>query len=469
MPDEKKDVGFGAISPLDSRYHSEKIAEFLSDNFFFDLKKTVEWALFATLCERKICPSGALEEFERKFASVTFEDALEEESRVRHDIRALVNVFRAKLKDRFKPFVHLTATSNDIVSSAYALQFSKAINLVLIPELVRLEKTLINLAIKEASTVQIGRTHGQHAVPITFGYFIAGYIERIGNCIVNLNLLAKKLPGKMSGAVGAYNASSLLFNDPEVFEKEVLKKIGLEPAGHSTQITQPEPVVRLFSEITIACGVMANLADDMRHLQRTEIGEIKESFGKNQVGSTTMANKNNPISFEHVKSLWKIVLPRIMTVFMDQNSEHQRDLTNSASMRTYVETIAYAIIAAERLVDAMEKVEVNRENMAKNLAMTGDLVLTEPFYILLSVLGHPDAHEISRRLSQQAKAEGKSLREVVDAEKSLKKYVKRMSVKQKEILFNPKLYVGIAERRTLEIAKKWKEEFNPPRRGIPRA
>jgi len=457
---KKHDVGFGFISPLDSRYFDQEIARFLSDEAFFGFKKTIEGALFETLYERGVCPIGSLEEFRRSLCLTNSKDVRGEEGRIGHDIRALVNVIRRGLRKKIKPFVHLTATSNDIVSSAYALQFNRIVKLVLVPELLQLEYVLIGIASREASTVQIGRTHGQHAVPITFGYFIAGYIERIGNCILSLKLLVKNIPGKMSGAVGAYNASSLLFEDPDVFEREVLKKVGLRPANHSTQITHPEHMARLFAEINIVCGVMANLADDMRHLQRTEISEIKERFGKDQVGSSTMGNKNNPISFEHVKSIWKIVVPRIMTIFMDQISEHQRDLTNSASMRTYAEIVAYAVVAVKRLSDSMDNVEVNRENMARNLAMTGDLVLTEPFYIILSVFGHPDAHEVSRRMSQQAKAENRSLMEIAKRDKKLDKYFRRMSERQKAVLSDPRLYTGIAERRTAEIVNKWKEEFD---------
>src|SRR5262249_29305451 len=153
--------------------------------------------------------------------------------------------------------------------------------------------------------------------------------------------------GKFAGAVGAYNASSLFFPDPEAFEVDVLKEMGLRPAEQSSQVTPNEPVVRLLAEITIACGIMANLADDMRHLQRTEIGEIGEEFEAAQVGSSTMPQKRNPINFENAKSLWKIIVPRVTTAFMDQISEHQRDLTNSASARTYGETILYAVSMAE--------------------------------------------------------------------------------------------------------------------------
>jgi adenylosuccinate lyase len=108
-------------------------------------------------------------------------------------------------------------------------------------------------------------------VPITFGFAISSYVSRLGQSIEALQELSEGLRGKFAGAVGAYNASSLFFSNPEAFEADVLKEMGLTPAEQSSQVTPAEPMVRLLAEISIACGIMANLADDMRHLQRTEI------------------------------------------------------------------------------------------------------------------------------------------------------------------------------------------------------
>ena len=179
--------------------------------------------------------------------------------------------------------------------------------------------------------------------------------------------LSSNLPGKFSGAVGAYNASSLFFDDPEKFEEEVLAELGLKPAEISSQIVPAEPLMRLIFETMVVAGIMADLADDMRHLQRTEIGEVGEEFESSQVGSSTMPQKRNPINFEKVKSLWKIIVPRIITLMMDQLSEHQRDLTNSASARTYPEIIAYTISMARVMNRVMGKLKIDRGNMERNL------------------------------------------------------------------------------------------------------
>src|SRR5262249_45260386 len=152
----------------------------------------------------------------------------------------------------------------------------------------------------------------------------------------------------------------------------------------------------------ITAGILANLSDDMRNLQRTEIAEVGEEFEARQVGSSTMPQKRNPINFENAKSCWKIVAPRIVTLFMDQISEHQRDLTNSASARTYGEVIAYVVATTKRLTRTMGKLTVDRANLEKNLNMQKGMIVAEPLYIILAALGHPDAHEKVRTLTLEA-------------------------------------------------------------------
>ena len=447
------------ISPLDVRYWRKDVAEYLSENGFTRYKLLVELALVKVLHHHGICPETVVKEVETACDQVTTKEVYEEEARIQHDLRALVNCIRNKVSDGTKPFVHMMATSYDIVDPANAARYKDVVEKVLLPSLIEVEKALINITLREAQTVQIGRTHGQHAVPITVGFALAEYVSRLGNCIENLKRLATELPGKFSGAVGAYNASSLFFSDPEGFEAEVLAELGLEPAEHSTQIVPPEALTRLLCEVTIIAGVLANLADDMRNLQRTEIGEVGEEFEVAQVGSSTMPQKRNPINFENVKSLWKIVMPHIITVFMDQISEHQRDLTNSASARTYGETIAYVASIAKRLTRTMRKLTVDHANLERNLAMQKGLVVAEPLYIILASLGHPDAHEKVRALTLQAQRETRPLEEVAAGDTEIQTYLEKMAPRQKRILLNPSLYTGIAAKKAKAVAERWGQKL----------
>ena len=282
---------FDSISPVDYRYWDREAAKYLSENGFTRYKLLVELALVRVLHRRGICPEVVVKKVEAACSQVTTAEVYKEEDRIRHDMRALVNCIRAKVSDATKPYVHMTATSYDIIGPANAARYKDVVEKVLVPSLTKLEGVLIGITLREAEAVQIGRTHGQHAVPITFGFALAGYVSRLGSSIETLKVLATGLPGKFSGAVGAYNASLLFFDDPEGFEAEVLAELGLAPAEHSTQIVPPEAMTRLFCEVTIAAGILANLSDDMRNLQRTEIGEVGEEFEAAQVGSSTMPQK----------------------------------------------------------------------------------------------------------------------------------------------------------------------------------
>ena len=447
---------FDNLSPIDYRYWDEAVAQYLSENGFTRYKLLVEFALVRVLYRRGICSEQVAAEVETACGQVTTAEVYEEEDRIRHDIRALVNCIRAKVGETSKPYIHMTATSFDIIDTANAARYRDASDKVLVPSLTKLEGVLIDLTLREADTAQVGRTHGQHAVPITFGFALAEYVSRLGGSIDSLRALSTKLPGKFSGAVGAYNASSLFFDDPESFETEVLAELGLIPAEHSTQIVPPEALTRLLCEVTITAGILANLSDDMRNLQRTEIGEVGEEFEAAQVGSSTMPQKRNPINFENAKSCWKIVAPRIVTVFMDQISEHQRDLTNSASARTYGEVVAYVVSTAKRLTRTMQKLAVDHANLERNLAMQKGLVVAEPLYIILATLGHPDAHEKVRTLTLQAQSEARPLEEVVVGDTEMVEYLEKMTPYQRQILSNPSLYTGIAAKKARAVAQQWK-------------
>ncbi len=453
----KPSDSFDAIAPIDYRYFDEDISRFLSDRAYLQYKLRVEVALVKALSKRKICTDAVVKEVEKAVKSITSAEVEVEEEKVKHDIRAMVNVIRSKVSDAAKPYVHMTATSYDISDSANAARFRDVIQQVLIPSLKELVIALLEIAEREAKSVQVGRTHGQHAVPITFGYAIAGYVSRLGQSVLALEALSKELRGKFSGAVGAYNASSLFFDDPEKFERDVLSEMGLEPNEHATQIVQPEPMTRLMAEVTITAGILANLADDMRHLQRTEIGEIGERFEKSQVGSSTMPQKRNPINFENVKSLWKTIVPRMVTMFMDQISEHQRDLTNSASGRTYGETIGYVNAMAKRLTKTMSSISVDAERVKANFSLQKGMIAAEPLYIILASLGHPDAHEKVRELTLMAQKENKALQDIALADAELKGYFERLTQQQVAVIQEPTNYIGLASKNTQSICANWRK------------
>lgn len=460
----KRDI-FDQISPLDHRYYKsnqelmDKVSSYFSENAAVHYQLRVETALAQGLEEAGICPIGTAAEIEKACAAIDPDAVYQEEERTHHNIRALTNCIAQRVSESFRPYIHLTATSVDILDTANALRFRDAYHELLRPMLLALEQELIDLARREKDTVQIGRTHGQHAVPITFGFAVAEYVARLGERITYLDHGVAQLKGKMAGAVGAYNASALIIDNPEAFEKNVLAKLGLQPATHSTQIVAPEFLLDYLHGIVSAFGVLANLADDFRNLQRSEIAEISEAFSATQVGSSTMPHKRNPWNFEHIKSLWKSFAPRIMTAYMDQISEHQRDLTNSASGRFAPELVTGFILALDRTTRVLRKMMVDSDQMRANAQQSSERFVAEPLYICLAAAGHPNAHEAVRKMTLEADQKGQSLKEIVQQEPTLTKYLGTISKRGSDALENPLDYLGIASQKTETVCAYWEEQL----------
>lgn len=455
----KEEIDFSAFSPTDYRYAVDELRDYLSEEAFVNYKAKVEAAVARAFEQRGILKAGLCDEIVETASKVNAADVYEEEKRTKHDIRALVNVIRSGVSDEAKPFVHLGATSYDVVNTANALRYKDAVMNVIIPDMVELERTWIDLARREKDTLQIGRTHGQHAEPITFGFALAQYVNRWGSQILNVQETSKNLIGKFSGAVGAYNATSLIFDDPEEFEREVLALLNMKPAAISTQIVPPEPVSDFVHSIITSFSVAANFCDDMRHLQRSEIGEVFERVAKEQVGSSTMPHKRNPIGFEGVKSLWKTFMPQAVTMHLDQISEHQRDLTNSASQRYTQELLVVFDYCVRKLRMISARLVVDRARMRENFMISADNIIAEPLYILLSYYGHPDAHEYVRRKSFQAYEEKKTLREVIEDDEEILAYVRKFTSEQKEKVFDAEGYRGIAAEKAERVADYWEGVF----------
>ena len=433
----------------------DKLQPYLSETASIKYQIKVEIALVKTLADKKICSAKTAKEIEQAANAVTPSEVYQEEQRIKHNVRALVNCIRKKVSKAAKPYIHFTATSNDIISTSEAIRLKDAVKKALVPELLQLEKTLIDIARREKKTLQIGRTHGQHAEPITFGYAIAGYASRLGGRILAIKKAAENLRGKFSGAVGAYNASSLLIKNPEDFEKRILAKLNVRPASHSTQLVEAEYVTDLMHAVISTTSVLANIADDMRHLQRSEINEIGEKFESEQVGSSTMPHKRNPINFENVKSMWKEFIPRMLTVYMDQISEHQRDLTNSASSRFNTEIIASATIMTIKLKKVMRQLTVDKASLKKNFDQNKKMVSAEPSYIMLAYAGHPDAHETVRKTTLKSEKTGKPFVDLLLSDQDLKPYLKKISKAQLQTIKNPEAYTGIAIEKTEKVCKTW--------------
>ena len=451
------------FSPLDYRYLDSALRKraepFYSENARIAYQARVEAALVKALSKQGLCSRKIAKEVEKAARTVKAEQVYAEEKRIKHDVRALVNVLRSKVSKEARPFIHFSATSYDIVDTANALRLKESVQELVLPELKRLLKQWIKIALREKKTLQIGRTHGQHAEPITFGFAMASHINRLGRSMSSIEWCAENLEGKFSGAVGSYNASSLLVKSPLKLEQDIMNDLGLKAGRHSTQVVEPESMLDLLHSVIEAFTVLANFSDDMRHLQRSEISEVMEGFASKQVGSSTMPHKRNPISFENVKSLWKEFMPRSITFYMDSISEHQRDLTNSASSRFIPELFIGLLVCAERLESVSSDLAVDRASMKKNFDAARGSIGAEPLYILLAKHGHADAHEAVRNLSVKAEQSGKSISGLAQRDPELAPFLKKFSRKEKQLLENPETYVGLAVKKTEEVCSYWKKRF----------
>jgi len=458
---------YEAVSPLDFRYYGgddafmKRLLPYVSEAGYVTYQAKVEAALVRTLTNYGVCSPAIADDVEQAADSVTAAEVYEEQSRIRHNIRSLVNVIRRKISPEARPYVHLFATSADILDTATALRFKALTENVIMPDLIALEKQLIALARQHAETVQIGRTHGQHAEPTTFGYALALYVSRLGTRIEKIHEAGQNLRGQFSGAVGAFNGLSLIHEHPEQIEADFLAQLGLKPSDTqtSTQCVEPEFISDLAYQITAAYTVIANFADDMRHLYRTEIAEVGRKYNPQLVGSSTMPHKVNPETYENIKSMWKAFVPRMQTVFMDSLLEHQRDLTNSASSRFLTELFTAFDYSIYRLRRALEEMDVKADNMRRNLALSAEDTIAEPIYLLMAYYGFPNAYDHTRKLIAQVHQTGKSLTTLLWEDEAFRPFLDKLTEPQREALRDPTNYIGASIRRTLATCDAWENRM----------
>jgi adenylosuccinate lyase len=469
---------FRNISPLDHRYSVSERTVFDSLSLWLSEEASVAACVRAeialVLAHLTLRDGGPSPELRRTLESageaVSPGEVYAEEEKTRHNIRALVNVLKQKVPPGLAPLVHLGATSVDILDTSLAYRMKGCTQKVVLPALAGLEKLLCAFVEREAETPQAGRTHGQHAVPVTLGFAMAEYVSRLGKSIVEIRRLAGQLKGKLAGAVGAYNAAGMIVRDPEELERIYLAELGLEASEHSTQLVEPEYLLRLLLEYNTAFGIIANLADDLRNLQRTEIGELHEGFAPDQVGSSTMPQKRNPWNSEHVKSLWKAFMPRVVTFYMDQISEHQRDLSNSASQRFIADYTAGFCMAISRMKAVIEGLTADRERCLANLRSGGGGIpggiLAEPAYILLAESGISGAHEVIRKITIKAEAEKISFALALSGEPETLSRIGGQLFRLGKIdrpeaalewFEKPESYRGLAVKKARELAQKYKK------------
>jgi len=444
-----------SVHPIDYRYGSPEIRSVFTEKNRVKKMLDVEVALVQALADMKKAPKSAAKEIAAKAKKVKLERVKEIEKETKHDVMALVKALSEQCSPSTAKYVHLTATSYDIVDTAIALQVKEGLE-ILLNRGSKLLQTILDLAQKHKKTVMVGRTHGQHATPITLGFKLANYADKLGEDLTRLAMDQDFfVHGKFSGATGTYSSQKLY--GVTGLEEKVMEKLDLEPAGISTQVVAREELAFVLSDIAVTAGTLEQMAKEIRNLQRTEIGEISEGFGRKQVGSSAMPQKRNPINCENVCSNARVVRSCVTPALENIALEHERDLTNSACERSIIPT---AFVLMDDMLDRMNKIyqnlQVFPERMKQNLELTRGRIMAEAIVtgLVRKGMDRQKAHELLRRASMKSLNQGKHLREVLVKDRKVSKL---LTEKELDTLMKYENYVGLADKKVGEVIKKWKK------------
>ena len=370
------------------------------------------------------------------------------EHEIKHDVAALVRAL-AEASGSSGAFVHLGATSYDVVDTANALQLKDALELIM-KRLDDLQTVLAEKALQYKETLMMGRTHGQHALPITLGFKFAvwkceaaRHIERLKQCEDRV------LVGKMSGAVGTQAA---LGPHAARIQELVMQRLGIKAAEISTQIVQRDRYAELVCLLAIIASSLDNFATEIRELQRPEIAELFEAFeeGK-QVGSSTMPHKRNPETCERICGLARIVRGLAVPALENVITWHERDLTQSSAERFILPEACVLVDYMLFLMSSIiENLHVDEQRMLKNVELTQGRAMSEAVMMALTRKGvsRQEAHELLRKLAIISEDEKRSFKEVLLDDRVV---TQNLSEKGVDHALNPKNYLGTAVKQ-VELA-----------------
>ena len=432
-----------SVSPLDYRYGRPEAKEIWSREGRHSRQLDVERALVWAHCQLGRVSAEHYDMIaDISDPGIVTADRVDEiEAETRHDIMALTKAMAEKAGEAAW-CIHLGATSNDIVDSAVALQIRDSIRLQR-QSLMTLLTTLCDLAERERDTVMLGRTHGQAAVPITFGLKIAVFVDEFRRHLIRLDELeSRAITGKFLGAVGTGAAQG---KNAKELQQLILEHLGLTVPVATTQVVGRDRYIEWVGWMANVAASVEKLLQEIRNLQRSEIAEVGEWFDvEKQVGSSTMAHKRNPITAENASGLARIVRSMIIPSYENALLWHERDLANSSSERF---TLSHAMILLDDILAKSDKVMgkcvVDVERMLANIESQNGLVMAEKIMLALVDEGiHRDqAHEILRAASMVAVAENRHLREICGEDDAV---TNAFSPEELDELFDPSSHLGVS-------------------------
>lgn len=413
----------------------------------FDWMLEVEKTVAEVQAELKLIPADCAKAI-RERGRFDVQRIAEIEATTKHDVIAFVTNVAENIGAEGR-FVHFGLTSSDVLDTALNLQMLEAGG-VLLKAVTRLIHALQTKARVEAATMCAGRTHGMHAEPTTFGMKLAGHwAEMRRNELRLVQALDGVRIGKLSGAVGTYSAMS------HEVEAKVCERLGLRPETIATQVVPRDRHAEVFAAVAILGGGLERLAVELRHLQRTEVGEVTESFSVGQKGSSAMPHKKNPISAENVTGAARLLRSYAAAAMEDIALWHERDISHSSVERVIIpDAFILAHYAAERMADLIEGLEVNRERMLANMDDSQGMLMSSHLLLALveTGLSREDAYKQVQALSHKLRV-GENLLDVAsrDAEVS-----RRLDAKALKAVFSGERHKQ-AIQATLKRAGLWEK------------
>jgi adenylosuccinate lyase len=397
------------------RYSRAPMARVWSEQRKLERWLEVELAALEAWAEIGRVPADAAREIRARARTPTMERVQELEARTHHDVAAFVDAVAEELGEQGRWF-HYGLTSSDVLDTALALQVQEAGRLIL-EGVERGFAAVVRRADEHRQTLTIGRTHGVHAEPTTFGLKLAGWAFELERDRVRLERALEGLRvGKLSGAVGTYSAT-----DPDV-ERVACERLGLEPAPSSTQILQRDRHAELLAALAVTAASLEKFALEIRHLARTEVREVEEPFGRGQKGSSAMPHKRNPIVSERICGLARVVRSAAVVGLENVALWHERDISHSSAERV---VLPDAFIALDYMLDRfawlVEGLVVFEERMRRNLEASHFLFFSQRVLLALveGGLSRADAYRLVQRNAMRAWEEEQDFRELVRSDSEL--------------------------------------------------
>jgi adenylosuccinate lyase len=446
------------IHPVETRYRTD-IAELFTEDKKLENWLKVEAVLAKAHAELGNIPKEAAKEIALK-ANLDFvkvERVKEIDREIHHDLMAMVKALDEQCDGEAGKYIHLGATSYDIEDTATALQLKEALNYIEKSLTTLLKELAIKAEIKK-ELICIGRTHGQHAIPTTYGMRFGVWAYEIDRHVDRLHQVRERISyGKMSGAVGTMAS----FGEKGIeIQNIVMKELDLKPVKIANQIVQRDRHAEILNLTSLIGQTLAKIARENRILQRNEIAEMFEPFKKSQVGSSTMPHKRNPHKSERICSLARILKSNVIAGLDNMVLEDERDLTNSADERVlFPENFIFLDFMIQQLTNNIQNLVFNEENIEKNLNLTKGACLAEKVMVSLVErgIGRQDAHELLRRAAIKAQDEDRFMMEILlEDDKIQNKFTKE----EMEDLFDPHKYIGKAVEQTENLVSYIKEKYN---------